>query len=148
MDNITDKRTGIPIIGGSGGGHNGRHAKIELENFVTPKSVEAAYRWANEQATHSEAAGHILALKGMRAARARDPKMLLALEKGAEIMHQIAEAQVGRTHRDSEGRTAAEKTWPTEAALWREAYVTCDKGTPVESLAWIYAAAARLAGLI
>jgi hypothetical protein len=123
--------------------------KIELAQFITRKSVEHVYGKVQEtrERTKRDSALPSIVLIGMRAARARDPKLLTALEKGAEVIHQIAEEQYGRTMRDG-ASTHAERVWPTEAQLWREAYVTVDSGNVCEPLAWIYAMGAILAGLV
>lgn len=122
--------------------------KIELAEFVTNKTVEKA--WGRVRAAQ-RGTDNSLARYGLRAARAgggRDrDKLLVALEKGAEIMHHIAEAQMGRTVRDA-STEFSHRVWPTEASLWREAYESVDKGQPEEALSWVYAAAALLAGLI
>jgi hypothetical protein len=127
----------------------GGSARIEVASFVTRKSVEHVYGKVQglRERTKRDPTLPSIVLVGMRAARARDPKLLIALEKGAEVVHQIAEEQYGRTMRDG-ASTHAERVWPTEAQLWREAYVTVDSGNVCEPLAWIYAMGAILAGLV
>ena len=83
--------------------------------------------------------------KGWRAAKARDPKLLKALECGAEIIGQMTEEQYGRTMRDP-GADFAQTKGTTEQHLWREAYRLCDEGRPIENFCWIYGAAAWLCG--
>jgi hypothetical protein len=82
---------------------------------------------------------------GMRAARARDPKLLKVLDLAANVMVNIEESQ-----RREEMRTSliyGERRYSTETQLWREAYRMVDQGTPIIHLQWIYGAAALLAGL-
>jgi hypothetical protein len=117
---------------------------VEIEEFVTPGRVEYAYGLAMKAQTGRRQA---FADAGWRAALARDPKLLLALEKGAEVVEKLQEQQFGRTM-----RTAGEedkhkyKAGTTEAQLWREAYRLCDEGTPIRNFEWIYGAAAWLCG--
>lgn len=116
-------------------------AGIELAEWINPETVERAYA----RAVYAQRVGNqAFANTGMRAARARDPKLLLALEKGAETLDQMQEHQHGRTRRSSS--TFAHTVELTEVALWRKAYEFADKGEPLAQLEWIYGAAAVLAG--
>lgn len=121
---------------------------MEIENFVTRKSVERAYGIVKRLRKTSSMS---VPSQGMRVAKRRGTsdgaKLLFALEKSAEILHQIAEEQSGRTRRDTL-TSFAEKVEPTEAALYRAAYETMDKGEPDEAFAWIYGAAGIVAGLV
>lgn len=139
-----DKRTGIPLVGAPTKGFG---ARVELESFITEKSLEAACVWVKEQASVGTETGRLVAERAVVLAERRDPKMLLALERGAEIMVRIEERERGRTQRDPSA-TPVDKVLSQEVQLWREAYVTCDRGHPVSAFAWIYAAAAKLAGLL
>ena len=116
-------------------------AGVEVEQFVTRGSVEWAYRRAQEAQRRREQ--HIADI-GMRAARARDPKLLLVLEKATEVLDRMQEEQVGRTRRTSS--VLGERVELTEVALWRKAYEFADKGEPLAQLEWVYGAAALLAG--
>lgn len=116
-------------------------AGIELADWINAETVERAYSRAvvaQRQRIQS------FANTGMRAARARDPRILLALEKGAEVLTRMQEAQVGRTQRTS--ARYADTVELTEVALWRKAYEFADRGEPLPHLEWIYGAAAHLAG--
>lgn len=116
-------------------------AGIEIEEWVNPGSVEWAYRRAQEaQRTRKQYIADI----GMKAARARDAKLLLVLEKATEVLAKMEEQQVGRTKRTSS--VLGERVELTEVALWRKAYEFCDKGEPLPHLEWIYGAAALIAG--
>lgn len=114
-----------------------------MKQTVNLRTVERAHAMAiagqRRQAIHFCEAG-------MRIARSKHPDMLRALDQAAEVMDSTAESQTGRTRRDP-GANRGEKAFPTEAALWREAYRLADKGEPLQHFAWIYAAAAWLAGL-
>jgi hypothetical protein len=115
---------------------------IELSEWINAKTVEDAYI-AAKQAQMSR--NQNFANTGMRAAHARDPKLLLALEKAAEVLEKMQEDQHGRTKRSS--RIFAETTDLTEVSLWKGAYKSCDIGIPHQAYEWIYGAAAKLAGL-
>lgn len=117
---------------------------IEFADSITEKRVEYAYGLAQQRQLGRDLSfGQI----GMRAAKARDPKLLKALEKATEIITKQSERQFGRTRRDpgTEFRYTIE---PTEVQLWREAYTFADKGEPLEQFEWIYGAAAFLAGYV
>lgn len=117
-------------------------AGIELPEPVTLHSVERGYRKAMEA---MESRNHNFSERGMRAARSRDARLLLVLEKAAEVLHERQEQQIGRTQR-SWGSTEGEKADLTEYTLFREAYRLCDEGQPLYNFCWIYGAAAYLAG--
>jgi hypothetical protein len=118
-------------------------ANIDLPEWVNEKTVERAYVRAMEaQRAHEEG----MAECGMRAAHARNPKLMKALEAGAEVMTSMMERQQGRYMRDSE-TVYAHKVELTEVALWRKAYEEADKGMAMEQFRWIYGCAAELAGL-
>lgn len=84
---------------------------------------------------------------GMRAARARDPKLLRALEACAESTERLSEQQTGRTRRDIDVEYGLTKGH-TEAQMYREAYRLCDEGNPIQNFEWIYGAAAWLCGYV
>jgi hypothetical protein len=115
---------------------------VEIEDFLSPERIEYAYGLAQKY----QALGHqSFAAAGWRAAQARDPKLLKALERGAEIVDKMTENQYGRTMRDSSA-TFGETKGTTEQQLWREAFRLCDEGRPIQNFEWIYGAAAWLCG--
>ena len=114
---------------------------VEIEEFITPARVEYAYGLVQQAQVMGRQSW---ADTGMRAARARDPKLLKALEKGAEIIGKMSEAQMGQTRRSTEIFSHTKEH--TVSQLWREAYRLADEGKPIENLCWIYAAAAWLCG--
>jgi hypothetical protein len=114
---------------------------IELAEFITPETVEVAHGKAIRA---HERGLQQFADVGWRAALARDNKLLLALEKGAEMIDKIAENQQGRTKRSSDN--FHETIEFTEPQLWKEAYRLCDEGQPIRNFEWIYGAAAWLCG--
>lgn len=83
------------------------------------------------------------AQKGMRAARARDPKLLLVLERGAEVLRTWSDEQEAERIKH---RPDAPKIDATEYGMWRAAYKSCDAGDPMPQMMWVYGAAAHLAG--
>ena len=116
-------------------------AGIELPEWLNEKTVE----YAHGRVLAEQRKGHVsIANAGMRAARARDSKLLKALEGGAEILQAMNDRQYGH-HLEMNG---IRYNGTTELQMWREAYKACDKGEPVVQLQWIYAAAGILAGLI
>jgi hypothetical protein len=114
-------------------------AGLELPEWITRTTVERAHGLAL-RAQKTQALG--FAEKGMRAARARDPHMMKALEGGAEMLLKISREQLGSNYVVAGVRLDA-----TEHSIWREAYVQADRGAPLVQFRWIYGAAAELAGL-
>lgn len=116
-------------------------AYIELENYVCAESVEYAYRRCQIELRNGN---ENFAAVGMKAARARDPKLLKVLDLCANVMVNLEESQ-----RREQMRTTlihAEARYTTETQMFREAYRLCDEGNPIENFKWIYGAAALLAG--
>lgn len=117
-------------------------AGVEIPEWINETTVERAFaRAMKAQRLRHEP----FAQKGMRAARARDSRLLKALEGGAEVLQAIQERQHGRTMRTTSKES--HKSDLTEYALWREAFRAADEGRPLEHLRWYYGAAAELAGL-
>ena len=116
-------------------------AHVELEEWITPELVEAAYRTAIRM---QQARALWWADVGLKAAKARDPKLLKALEKATEVVTKMDEDQRGRTRRHAQ--YLSEQTETTETQLFREAYRLMDEGRPIENLKWIYGAGAWLCG--
>lgn len=116
-------------------------SKTELDNFITPEAVEWAYGRALMALDRRE---QHFADVGMRAANARDPKLLKVLELSAEAVVRMDENQRGRTRRFAEKFSESVETSVTQ--LWREAYRLCDEGRPIQQFEWIYGAAALLCG--
>ncbi len=116
---------------------------IELENFVTLKSVEYAYgRAIREQQRNNMAFAEV----GLNAAKRRDPQLLMVLDKAANIMIKEDDNQRGQTRMHSD--IESERRYTTETQMWREAYRMVDEGKAgdVPHLMWIYAAAAFICG--
>lgn len=116
---------------------------VVLERDVTYSRLEDAWRRAKEaRASDSLAYAEL----GMRAAKARDPRLMKALERGAEVMDAARENQVGQYQRMT-STSFADKAVPTEVQMWRRAYEFADRGEPLIQLQWVYGMAADLAGL-
>jgi hypothetical protein len=115
---------------------------MELEHFVTRPRLEWAYATA-QRAQHATR-GESLARQAWGAAKARDSRVLLALQKGSEILQRMSEEQMGQHGLD----VAGYRVPATEFQLWKNAYTTMDKGTPEANYVWIYVAAGLLAGVI
>lgn len=125
-------------------------AAIELPYRIDLHTVERAQMLANQWKHEGRTSP---AQQGLRAARAQDPKILLALEKALEVLDKAAEDQTGRTRRDySRNSTNAmsDRAVPLEVGVWRSAYETATKGEGAAhpNFSWIYAAAGVLAGLV
>ena len=86
-------------------------------------------------------------LAGIRAAKARHPKMMMALERCAEVMHQEMENQSLSTRRSAE--TFGEQQEFTEFQMFREAFKMADEGhqDTMEHFLWIYGAVGLLIGI-
>ena len=116
---------------------------IELEDTLTFARWEHAWK-CMERARASDR--QIVAATGMRAAKARDGKLLKILDQAANLMDKAAESQQGRTRRSSE--IEGERVEYTEVQLVKRAYEFADKGEPLAQLCWIYGAAALAAGYV
>jgi hypothetical protein len=115
---------------------------VELPRQITYEIVEHSYVLAMKRQV---ARVQTFADVGLRAVRERDPKVMLALEKAAEIMGKEEDNQRGQTRRAAQ--VLSEQIETTETQLWKEAYRTAEKGEPHEAYQWIYGAAAWLAGV-
>lgn len=116
---------------------------IELPDFVTEALVERTYRRVQEIRALGENHRNARALlvRGMNAARAKSPKMLLFLEKGAEILRRKNDEQQSRFAQEGYCRTDY-----SEFATWRESYMLCVEPRDDVKYAvfgWIYAAVAE-----
>ena len=86
-----------------------------------------------------------LAEQGMRAAKARDKRLLLCLGKAAEVVTAMHDAQRGeeqRSNKDYKRATA------TPVQMLQESYRLADEGKPIIQFSWIYAAFGELAGIV
>jgi hypothetical protein len=119
---------------------------IETAEFVTPKSIEATYRRSVEFKDLPDNERHRLQEQALRAAKARDSRLLLVLDKGLEIMHKQMEDQLGRTQRSTNEYSL--RVPPAEYNYWKAAYEAIDKGDPLVQLTPIYVAAGQLAGVV
>lgn len=113
-------------------------AGVEIGEWLNRDTIERVYG----RAMRFQEEGRMgYAETGLRAARARDPKLLKCLEKGAEILTQMSVEQLGHHYSHAGKRMDA-----TEAQLWRAAFNAADNGDPAIQYRWIFGAAAELAG--
>jgi hypothetical protein len=119
-------------------------ARIETDHFLSAKRIEWAYGEARKAQVLRRMSVEAAA---MRAARARDSKMLTALQAGAEHLQKLTETQAGQHGFDVNGY----RVQHTEFQLWKNAYVSMDRmgpGDPEAQYSWIYVAAGILAGVV
>jgi hypothetical protein len=112
-------------------------------NSFSPERVEWAYGMAIKKQEEND---WNWVLPGFRAAKDRAPKMMMALERCAEVMHQMQEAQALSTRRSAE--TFAEQQEFTEYQMFREAFKMADEGhhQTMKHFVWIYGAVGLLCG--
>lgn len=123
-------------------------AGIELEDFVTPERVERCYRRMLELRAKGEGdpKARTLLIKGMRMARAKHGAMLLFLDKGANILQKMNDAQQCRYSQDGADFHRSDFT---EFATWREAFLLADDpagDVKYRVLGWAYASVAEVLG--
>lgn len=85
--------------------------------------------------------------QGIRAARAQDPKLMFVLERAAEVLDSMVEAQMRDTMRAS-STEFSHRVAPSEMQIWREAYRTADEGAAMDQFGAVYAAAGEFAGVV
>lgn len=117
--------------------------EVDWESSLTAEKCEYAYGLASEMQMQNRQ--HFAEI-GLRAAQARDPKLIKALEKMAEHTTKADDDQRGETRRTS--KDFSEQRYTTTTQMCREAYKMVDQGTPVPHLQWIYGAAAWLCGYV
>jgi len=115
---------------------------VAFKSSLSDEKVEWAYGQAIK---NRDLRNQSFADTGWRAARARDPMLLIALEVMAEATGRMQEDQMGRTMRSPDA-TFGESKGTTVHQLCREAYKLCDEGNPIRNFEWIYGAAAYLCG--
>lgn len=123
-------------------------ARIELPDFVTERTVERAYVRAKEmQDRHMQRQGRAYteawAARGVRAARARDGKLLRFLEYSVEVLAKLNDGQQSRLEQAGFRRQDF-----TEFSIWKGAYQKADELARDEScdpgvFRWVYGAAAE-----
>lgn len=119
-------------------------AFIELADFVTEDSIARAYRRAGElqrrHRDHRDSYAARMLSEGMNRARDRDPKCLLYLEKGAEILAQLNERETSRF-----SQLGYRRADYNEYTQWKEALIKAQEPRRNEDVmfrvfGWIYAA--------
>jgi hypothetical protein len=117
---------------------------LAFKSSLTRERVEHAYAMCVKARDNRR---QNFADTGYRAALARDPKLLIALEAMAEVTLAMQEEQIGRLMRSPDS-TFGESRGTTEHQLCREAYRLCDQGSPIRNFEWLYGAAAYLCGYV
>jgi len=117
-------------------------AAIELPYPVNSYTVERT--WMRAKMFQKEERLN-LAEQGMRAAKARDKRLLLCLGKAAEVITQMHDAQRGEEQRTS---TDYRRATATPVQMLQESYRLADEGKPIIQFSWIYAAFGELAGVV
>lgn len=123
-------------------------ARIELPDFVTERTVERAYVRAKQvQDQFMQRRGRVYceawAARGVRAAKARDGKLLRFLEYSCEVLQRLSDTQQSRLTQAGFVRQDY-----TELSTWKGAYKKADELGRDEScdpgvFRWIYGAAAE-----
>lgn len=115
-------------------------AGTESMDWVNRRSITHVWEMACDAQANSR---EDFARKGLRAARARDPQLMRVLERGTDVLRVwSAEQEEDRiAHRPD-----APKHDATELGMWRAAYESADRGTPMYEMMWVFGAAAHLAG--
>ena len=115
---------------------------IELPYPVDAYTVERTWMRAK---TFQDEQRLNLAEQGMRAAKARDKRLLLCLGKAADVITKMHDAQRGEEQRGSKDYKRATAT-PVQ--MLQESYRLADEGKPIIQFSWIYAAFGELAGVV
>lgn len=113
--------------------------------FVRAKSM-AAEAWRHQSSAEA----------GCRAVKAKDPRVLTALERSVEVLSRAYETQLGETQRRS-GLGAGERVKPEVLTFFEKALVLADKGPAagqsqyewereLVGFGYVYAAVAEYAG--
>jgi hypothetical protein len=84
--------------------------------------------------------------RGFRVAKAAPPLFMQALEKMAEVLDSMGEAQYGETRRDTATATG-HRVEATVIQAWKEAYRSADSGEPAIAYGYYYAALAEFVGI-
>ncbi len=121
---------------------------FEFVNRHTVERVYANCRKMQEQSNKGRIgqrkAAERYAQRGMRAAKAKDIKLMMVLEQATEVLTNLSNEQFGQ-YRYRNDIPANHRVEPTTVQMWREAYKMADQDTPLENFRWIYGAAAELA---
>lgn len=115
---------------------------VDFKSTLTDGRVQYAYGMAQKM---MDARAEGWARIGMKAAKAGDAKLMMALDRMAECTSKEQEAQFGQTMR-SASATYGETRGTTEHQLCREALLAMERGEPLENFQWIYGSAAWLCG--
>ena len=117
-------------------------SQIVLDSHISYPRVMYAYNRAQKEQERHNMAFYDIA---MRAARERDPRVLMVLEKAANAITAEDDRQRGvtRSHSDTPFN---QQRYTTDTQMFQKAYESMDNGVVEPALGWIYAAGAFLAG--
>lgn len=122
-------------------------AGIELPDFVTFALTDRTYQLVKQLRAlgpgHPKAARHLT--NGLNRAGKRDPRMLLLLEKGADLLQKENDRQ--RDRFEAHGLATTEYA---EYAQWREAYIRVNdahrREEDLQIYRWLFAACDAVLG--
>jgi len=125
---------------------------IELSaESINAVTVERAYRLARSMQRQSGRGNYrerveaeTFAHRGLNAAKKRDKRMMVVLERATAIIQKTVNDQVGQYQQRSD-IPFSHQVDPTELQMWREAYKMADQGQALANFQWIYGCAAWLA---
>lgn len=119
--------------------------RSEVEDFLTPELLERVYGCAINAAQRRDLR---LGYAGLRAAQARDPKLMRVAEALAEYTDKRDDEIRGRTKREV-GARFVDTFSAQETALCREAFNAAEEGRPdLDRMMFVYGACAAGAGLV
>lgn len=123
-------------------------ARIELPDFVNERTVERAYARAKQMqdsymAGRGKAYAASWAERGVRAAKARDGKLLRFMEYAVEVLHKLNDGQQSRLTQSGFARQDY-----TEFSTWKGAMSKADElgrdaSCDPAVFRWVYGAAAE-----
>lgn len=122
---------------------------IVLPQSITYGRAEEIFRRSKSLA-FQERPDPDLVSKALRIVRARDGRMMLALEHIVKVLTTAYEEQLGEWQRQG-SRTFAEKPKPEVLQAFEQAYKNADKGVSHQELqvfGWLYVAVAEFAGFV
>jgi hypothetical protein len=121
---------------------------VELPDVVTEKLAEHLDRRHATLAEAARAHPHLVerAMYAARAAR-NEPKMLMLMDKIANILDHWSEGQNGQTRRQA-SRYVGEKAEARGVQAWREAFRCADEKKDAPEFGYHYLACAEYLGLV
>lgn len=122
---------------------------VMLPQDVTPARAERVYAEAKRLGSAPSPDTHAVR-NALRAVAARDPRLLLALERIVEVLNRVYEEQLGEMQRQG-SRSRADKVKPEVLTFFENAYKLADRGDAgagAQPYGYLYVATARFAGCL